>query len=94
MSGTSLDGLVRSFLAAHARAVMATYWNVSSGSESDELFRVFYDTGRTASIGSALKTAQARLISQPRYSHPYYWGAYFVVGDASKMMRSQAAAAR
>lgn len=92
-SGTSLEGLVRSFLAAHARAVMATYWNVSSGSESDELFRVFYATGRTASIGDSLKAAQVTLIRSGRYSHPYYWGAYFVVGDASKTMRSTPATA-
>lgn len=85
-SGRALDGLVRAFLAANARAVLATYWQVSVEQESDELFRTFYGRGRAESIGDALKDAQRDLIAQPRYSHPYFWGAYFIVGDTSKTM--------
>jgi len=84
--GRSLNGLVRAFLAANARSVLATYWQVSTGAESDELFKDFYTRGRSATIGDALRAAQAGLIRQPRYSHPYYWGAYVVVGDSSKAM--------
>lgn len=84
----ALSGLVRAFLAANARAVLATYWDVSIGAESDSLFREFYSRGRTASIGDSLKGAQASIISDPRFSHPFFWGAYFVVGDASKPMLS------
>lgn len=84
--GLSLNGLVRAFLAANARSVLATYWKVSVGVESDELFKNFYTRGRTATIGESLRAAQTELIRQPRYSHPYYWGAYFVVGDSSKSM--------
>jgi CHAT domain-containing protein len=85
-STPTLDGLVRAFLSANARAVLATYWKVPAETESDELIGAFYRTGRTASIGSALREAQLTLIRQPRFSHPYYWGAYFVVGDGSKTM--------
>lgn len=90
-SGRALDGLVRAFLAANARAVLATYWQVSVEQESDELFRTFYSHGRTESIGDALKDAQRDLMSQPRYSHPYFWGAYFIVGDTSKTMLTKPA---
>lgn len=86
--GATLQGLVRAFLAANARAVLATYWQVSSEGETDQLVRAFYTTGRTADIGSALRSAQTALIAQPQYSHPFFWGAYFVVGDASKSMLS------
>lgn len=87
-TGRALDGLVRAFLAANARAVVATYWEVSGEGETDQLFRAFYANGRTKSIGGALQAAQTTLIDQPRYSHPYYWGAYFMVGDESKTMLS------
>jgi hypothetical protein len=90
-SGRALDGLVRAFLAANARAVLATYWQVSVEQESDELFRTFYSRGRTESIGDALKDAQRDLMSQARYSHPYFWGAYFIVGDTSKTMLTKPA---
>jgi CHAT domain-containing protein len=87
--GKSLEGLVRAFFVANARAVVATYWNVPVSAESDVLFRTFYTRGRTDSIGASLKAAQASLIETARYSHPYYWAAYFVVGDSGKTMLSR-----
>lgn len=92
-SSATLDGLVRAFISANARAVLATFWSVPASEETDELIDQFYRTGRTASIGSALRAAQERLITQPKYSHPYYWGAYFVVGDSTKTMLSPGAIA-
>lgn len=87
--GSTLEGLVRAFLTANSRAVLATYWQVSAASETDELVRTFYSSARGANIGSSLRAAQQELMRQPEYSHPFYWGAYFVVGDSSKMMLSQ-----
>jgi hypothetical protein len=84
--GSTLDGLVRAFLTANARAVMATYWQVSAEKEGQEFIRTFYDSGRTKTIGAALQDAQRELIRQPAYSHPFYWAPYFVVGDSSKSM--------
>ena len=89
----ALDGLVRSFIVANARAVLATFWRVPAIKQSDDLMAAFYGTGRIAPMAGALKTAQAALIVQPRYSHPYYWGAYFLVGDGGKMMLSPVATA-
>lgn len=84
----ALDGLVRAFLASGAQAVMATFWRVPANAATNNLLASFYRTGRTASISAAIKNAQTTLISDPRYSHPYYWGAYFLVGDGSKSMLS------
>ena len=91
-SGATLDGLVRAFITANARAVLATYWKVPATQSSDDFIRTFYARGRTESIGAALRDAQAEAIGRPATSHPYYWGAYFLVGDASKTMLSPAAA--
>jgi tetratricopeptide (TPR) repeat protein len=91
-SGSTLEGLVRAFLTANARAVLATHWQVSAEKESDEFVRTFYARGRTGTMGEALQGAQTALIAQPAYSHPFYWGSYFLVGDSSKTMLSGAAA--
>jgi tetratricopeptide (TPR) repeat protein len=91
-SGATLDGLVRAFITANARAVLATYWKVPAIASSDEFIRTFYARGRTESIGAALRDAQLGAIRTPATSHPYYWGAYFLVGDASKSMLSPVAA--
>jgi CHAT domain-containing protein/tetratricopeptide (TPR) repeat protein len=82
----SLDGLVRAFLVANARAVVATMWSVPDSPQTDAFLVSFYRTGRTASIASSLREAQRTLIEQQSYSHPYFWGAYFIVGDGAKTM--------
>lgn len=89
-SGATLEGLVRAFLTANARAVLATYWQVSAEKESDEFIRAFYRQARTGTIGAAVQAAQRELIAQPAYSHPFYWAPYFLVGDSNKPMLSSA----
>ncbi len=83
-AGATLEGLVRAFLTANARAVLATYWQVSAEKESDEFIRAFYARARTGTMGDAMQDAQRALIAQPAYSHPFYWAPYFLVGDSSK----------
>lgn len=92
-SGT-LDGLVRAFITANARAVLATFWSVPASDQSNELMATFYRAGRTGTIGEALRAAQTSVIRQPEFSHPYYWGAYFVVGDTAKTMLTGVKTAR
>ena len=86
--GASLEGLVRAFLAAKARAVVATYWEASESEGTNQLIETFYGTGRTQSIGAALKDGQRLLIADARYSHPFFWAPYFIVGDAGKTLIS------
>ena len=87
-AGSTLEGLVRAFLTANSRAVLATFWSVSADNETNDLIKTFYTAARRQSIGGALQTAQEGLISRPQFSHPFYWGAYFVVGDSTKNMLS------
>ena len=83
-AGSTLEGLVRAFLTANARAVMATHWQVPVTEGTPELMEAFYRSARTQDIGTSLQSAQRQLIAQPKYSHPFFWGAYFIVGDARK----------
>lgn len=87
-AGSTLEGLVRAFLTANARAVLATYWQVSAERDNREFIRTFYASARTKPIGVALQDAQRDLMRQPVYSHPFYWAPYFVVGDSTKPMLS------
>ena len=93
LDGGALAGLVRSFLAAEARAVIATYWKIPATEQSEQLLAAFYTSGRTHDIGTALRDAQLSLIRTPKYSHPYNWGAFFLVGDGSKTMLGNQAVA-
>lgn len=87
----SLDGLVRAFLAAQARAVLSTYWPISDAGESEALITDFYAAAREGSIQSALQTAQLKLMTTEDSSHPIYWGAFFLVGDGQKSLLSGSA---
>ena len=84
----------RAFLTANSRAVMATFWKVSAEQETDEFIRSFYGAARQRTIGGSLQAAQQTLMTNPAYSHPFYWGPYFVVGDSTKMMLSAATQAK
>ncbi|EDO42047.1 predicted protein [Nematostella vectensis] len=75
-------GLTRAFLAAGARSVLATLWKISD--EATQYFMLkFYRnlaSGMTTSA-SLKKTIQDTIADNNRYSHPYYWGAFVLVGD-------------
>lgn len=88
--GSTLEGLVRSFFAAQARAVMATYWQTPNTGESEIFMREFYRSGRTNDIANALNQAQRSMINDAATSHPYFWGSFFVVGDTDNRMLDQA----
>jgi CHAT domain len=83
-AGSTLQGLVRAFLAANSRAVLATHWEVPAREGTLDFIKGFYANARTQSIGAAMQSAQRDLIARPEVSHPFYWGAFFLVGDSSK----------
>ncbi len=85
-SAPTLDGLVRAFIVAQARAVMATYWSVPARQGTEELIETFYRAGSARGMGEALRDAQMAVLDRPATSHPYFWGAFFLVGDGAKTM--------
>ncbi|MDP3674077.1 MAG: CHAT domain-containing protein [Novosphingobium sp.] len=93
-AGNTLEGLVRAFLAANARAVLTTYWPISDEGESEALIEDFYRAARQGTIGDALRSAQLGIMNERVSSHPIYWGAFFVVGDANKQLISGQAQAQ
>ena len=93
-AGNTLEGLVRAFLAANARAVLTTYWPISNEGESEALIEDFYRAARSGTIGDALQSAQLAIMNQKASSHPIYWGAFFIVGDANKSLISGQAQAQ
>ena len=95
----TLNGLVRAFLVAGSRAVLTTHWAIPDGFKtrdgrqvpaSTQLIGTLFKTGATESIGDALRTAQVQMITNPDTSHPYYWGAFALVGDGARSMLARA----
>jgi CHAT domain-containing protein len=82
--GQALDGLVRAFIAAGGRQVIASHWPAPDDFDATErLFTTFYQD-RGESMGEAMRQAELRLMDDPATSHPFYWAGFAIIGDAAK----------
>ena len=83
--GTQLDGLVRAFVGAGGRSVLASHWPLPDDYNATQRLIVgLFDAPAGTSIGEALKEAQRKLMADPNTSHPYYWSGFALVGDGSQ----------
>jgi CHAT domain-containing protein/tetratricopeptide (TPR) repeat protein len=80
----ALDGLVRAFVGAGGRIVVASHWPVPDDYNATErlISGLFRAPPGTATAG-ALRQAQQALMDERDTSHPYYWSGFAVVGDGS-----------
>jgi CHAT domain-containing protein len=80
----ALDGLVRAFVGAGARSVVASHWPVPDDYDStNRLISGLFTAPPGSSIAGALGDAQQRLMDQPATSHPYYWAGFAIIGDGA-----------
>lgn len=83
--GEDFATLARAFLFAGARNVIATQWRIEDAGAAVFAER-FYRHLRSRSPVEALALAQRESIRDPRYSTPYYWAPYRVVGDGEEVV--------
>jgi len=83
----ALDGLVRAFVGAGARIVVASHWPVPDDYDATKrLILGLFEAHPGTSVATALRTAQRKLMDDPNTSHPYYWSAFAIVGDGERPM--------
>ncbi|HBB86988.1 MAG TPA: hypothetical protein DC047_05180 [Blastocatellia bacterium] len=81
--GEGVMGLTRAFMYAGAPTVGVSLWSVADKSTAD-LMTDFYKrllASKTASPATALREAQLAMISGKKYSAPFYWAPFVLVGD-------------
>lgn len=80
----ALDGLVRAFVGAGARLVVASHWPVpDSYNATQRLITGMFAAAPGTSIGSALRRSERVLMNDADTSHPYYWAGFAVIGDGA-----------
>ena len=79
-AGDDLVGLTRAFLFAGSPSVLASLWEVNDRS-APQLMRSFYSQLRDGDKATALAKAQREMRARGLYRHPYYWGAFTLVGQ-------------
>jgi CHAT domain-containing protein len=81
----ALDGLVRAFVGAGARSVVASHWPVPDDYGATGRLMGGLLSGRAGEpLAGALRDAQRGLMDDARTSHPFYWAAFIILGDGAK----------
>lgn len=81
--GEGVMGLSRAFMYAGAPTVGVTLWSVADKSTS-ELMADFYKnllSSSTHAPSDAMRSARLQMIEGGRFSRPYYWAPFVLVGD-------------
>ncbi len=83
LKGEGMIGLVRAFMYAGSRSVVASLWRVNDRSTM-QVMQFFYDNlhqgkPKQVALAVAKRTYLERFPGQP--SHPYFWSAFSVFGD-------------
>lgn len=86
--GTSaLDGLVRAFVGAGSRTVIASHWPAPDDfAATERLITGLFEAGPNVTLGAAMQSAQQELMNDPATSHPYYWSGFSIIGDAMQAL--------
>lgn len=78
----ALDGLVRAFVGAGARLVIASHWPVPDDYNATErLITGLFSAPPGTPTVTALRMSQRQLMDDVNTSHPFYWSAFAAVGD-------------
>jgi len=83
--GSAMDGLVRAFIGAGGRSVIASHWPVPNEFDATErLISGLFRAPPGTSVAEALRRAEISLQQQAETSHPFYWSGFAVIGDGSQ----------
>lgn len=85
--GQALDGLVRAFIGAGSRQVIASHWPAPEEFDATgRLFSGFFDNVSGQNLGQAMVSAQRVLMDDAATSHPFYWSGFALIGDGAHAM--------
>ena len=79
--GDELIGLTRAFLYAGAPSVIVTLWPVYGRSAQKLMLEFYRQLKNGANKATALQKAQIKVMETKKYSHPYFWAPFILVGN-------------
>jgi len=85
--GNALDGLVRSFIGAGGRSVIASHWPAPDDFDATKrLIGGLFAVGQGTSVADAMWGTQKTLMDDKQTSHPYYWAGFAIIGDGGQAL--------
>lgn len=82
--GSALDGLVRGFIGAGGRSVIASHWPAPDSFDATQRLMSGLFQTRGASVAEAMRQTQLKLMDDADTSHPFYWAGFAIVGDGAR----------
>src|SRR5438270_12711009 len=82
--GDGVIGLTRAFMYAGAPTVGVSLWSVADKSTAElmtDFYKRYLGSAASASAPSAMRDAQLSMISAKKYSAPFYWAPFILVGE-------------
>jgi CHAT domain-containing protein/tetratricopeptide (TPR) repeat protein len=82
--GEGVIGLTRAFMYAGAPTVGVTLWSVADKSTAElmtDFYRRFLSSDKPAAASGSMRDAQLAMISGKKYSAPFYWAPFVLVGE-------------
>src|SRR5262249_44773243 len=79
--GEGVVGLAWAVFVAGCPSTVVSQWKVDA--DATTALMIAFHKNLKAGIGKAeaLRRAQVSLIRSPQHGHPFYWGAFVIVGD-------------
>jgi CHAT domain-containing protein len=85
--GNAMDGLVRSFIGAGGRSIIASHWPAPDDYDATKrLIGGLFAAKQGESVANALWSTQTQLMDDAQTSHPYYWAGFAIIGDGAQAL--------
>jgi CHAT domain-containing protein len=82
--GGALDGLVRAFIGAGGRSVIASHWPAPDEFNATGRLISGLFAAHNISVAEAMRQTQTALMDDADTSHPFYWSGFAIVGDGAR----------
>lgn len=79
--GTEIASLAQAFSIAGAPTVVASLWAVYDPSTADIMDNFYRELRKGIPKAEALQHAQIAVLHNPKYSNPYFWAPFIMLGD-------------
>jgi CHAT domain-containing protein/tetratricopeptide (TPR) repeat protein len=85
-TGEGTIGLTAAFLSAGVPVVVSSLWPVDDRATAFIMRSFYRNLSRGESVATALRHAQLDASHMSRWSHPFYWSGFTVIGDGARRL--------
>jgi CHAT domain-containing protein/Tfp pilus assembly protein PilF len=81
--GEGIVGLARAFMYAGTPSLVASLWNINDKASADFMVAFYSFLKEGESKSQALRNTKLGMAASEKYSHPYYWAPFILVGEST-----------